>query len=176
MKSNMHIAYIAMGTNVGQKLENLRKSIRLLAENSSIEILDFSSIYETLPFGNNNQENFYNSCIKVETSLSPDLLLQVLKNTEQKIGRKQRERWGPREIDLDLILYDNLILTDDTLTLPHKGLHLRDFVLLPLLEIDSNLIHPEIGVPLMELLSQIKEHTVISKLDEKLIEKEKNFG
>lgn len=176
MQSNEHIAFIALGSNVGSKLENLRESVKILSENNFIEIISSSSVYETLPYGNHNQENFYNSVLKVKTSLTPKELFHTLKNIELKIGRKKREKWGPREIDLDLILYDNLILSDETLTLPHSGLHLRDFVLLPLLEIDRNLIHPEKRIPLKELLNQVNERTVITQLDEKIIEKENNFG
>lgn len=172
---NTHIAYIALGSNVGDKLSNLRKTIKILSENPSVEITDASSVYETLPYGNHNQENFYNAVIKIKTSLSPVELFSFIKNTEIKIGRITREQWGPREIDLDIILYDDLILSDDALTLPHKGMHLRDFVLLPLLEMDSDLIHPVKKVSLKEILNQIKERTIISKLDEKLMNKENSF-
>lgn len=170
-----HIVYIALGSNVGDKLSNIRKTIKILGESPFIEVVKTSSVYETLPYGNHNQENFYNAVIKIRTSLSPIELFSFIKDTEIKIGRITRDRWGPREIDMDIIFYDNLILSDDTLTLPHKGMHLRDFVLLPLIEIDSSLIHPVKKISLKEILNQLKERTIISKLDEQLMDKENSF-
>lgn len=171
-----HIAYIALGSNFGNRLNNLRNALGQLLENESVDLISASSIYESLPFGNHKQQNFYNAAIKIRTSLSHTELFYLLKKIELKTGRKLREHWGPREIDLDIIFFDDLILSDDVLTLPHKGIHLRDFVLMPLVEIDRNLIHPLLKISVSELLNRVKDRTIISKLDETLFKEEKEIG
>ncbi|GMU94686.1 MULTISPECIES: 2-amino-4-hydroxy-6-hydroxymethyldihydropteridine diphosphokinase [Ignavibacterium] len=169
MSSGNHTAFIALGSNVGDRFENIRNAVALLAGNKSIELTAVSSVYETLPFGNHNQQNFYNAVVKIQTSSTVYYLFELLKKIELKLGRLNRSHWGPREIDLDILLFDNLILSDDVLTLPHKGMHLRDFVLLPLIEIDNSVVHPVLRIPLNELLNLVKERTIISKLEEKII-------
>ncbi|MCA2005008.1 MAG: 2-amino-4-hydroxy-6-hydroxymethyldihydropteridine diphosphokinase [Ignavibacterium sp.] len=169
MSSGNHIAYIALGSNVGNRIENIRNAVALMAGNKTITLLAVSSVYETLPFGNQNQQNFFNAVIKIQTSSTAFLLFDLLKKIELKLGRLNRGHWGPREIDLDILLFDDLILNDDALTLPHKGMHLRDFVLLPLVEIDNSVVHPVLRTPLSHLLNLVKERTIISKLEEKII-------
>lgn len=176
MSDKNHIAYIALGSNVGDKVNNLRNSVSYLLESNAVDLILWSSVYESLPYGNHNQQNFFNAVIKIKTSLLPLELFYLLKKTELKVGRQLRERWGPREIDLDILFYDDLILSDDILTLPHKGIHLRDFVLLPLVELDKNFVHPVFRISLSELLNRIKDRTVISKIDETLLKQEKEIG
>lgn len=176
MSYKNHIAYIALGSNVGDRINNLRSAVDYLLESNAIDVILSSSVYESLPYGNHNQHNFYNAAIKIKTSLLPLELFYLLKKTELKVGRQIRERWGPREIDLDILFYDDLILSDDILTLPHKGIHLRDFVLLPLIELDKNLVHPLLRTSLTELLNRVKDRTIISKLDETLLKQEKEIG
>lgn len=176
MSYKNHIAYIALGSNVGDRINNLRSAVDYLLESNAIDVILSSSVYESLPYGNHNQQNFYNAAIKIKTSLLPLELFYLLKKTELKVGRQIRERWGPREIDLDILFYDDLILSDDILTLPHKGIHLRDFVLLPLIELDKNLVHPFLRTSLTELLNRVKDRTIISKLDETLLKQEKEIG
>lgn len=176
MSDKNHIVYIALGSNVGDRINNLRNAVGYLLENNAIDLIQSSSVYESLPYGNHNQQNFYNAVIKIRTSLLPLELFYLLKKTELKVGRQLRERWGPREIDLDILFYDDLILSDDILTLPHKGIHLRDFVLLPLVELDKNFVHPLLRISLTELLNRVKDRTIISKLDETLLKQEKEIG
>lgn len=176
MSDKNHIAYIALGSNVGDRINNLRNAVGYLQESNSISLISSSSVYESLPYGKHNQQNFYNAVIKIRTSLLPLELFYLLKKTELKVGRQLRERWGPREIDLDILFYDDLILADDVLTLPHKGIHLRDFVLLPLVELDKNFIHPSLRISLIELLNRVKDRTIISKIDETLLKQEKEIG
>lgn len=176
MSDKNHIAYIALGSNVGDKINNLRNSVSYLLESNAVDLILCSSVYESLPYGNHNQQNFFNAVIKIKTSLLPLELFYLLKKTELKVGRQLRERWGPREIDLDILFYDDLILSDDILTLPHKGIHLRDFVLLPLVELDKNFVHPVFRISLSELLNRIKDRTIISKIDETLLKQEKEIG
>ncbi|MEJ5263423.1 MAG: 2-amino-4-hydroxy-6-hydroxymethyldihydropteridine diphosphokinase [Ignavibacterium sp.] len=176
MSDQNHIAYIALGSNVGDRLSNLRNALSHLLDNKTVELISTSSVYESLPFGNHNQQNFYNAAIKIRTSLAHNELFYLIKKIELKTGRQLRERWGPREIDLDILFFDDLILSDDVLTLPHKGIHLRDFVLMPLVEIDRNLIHPLLKISVSELLNRVKDRTIISKLDETLLKEEKEIG
>lgn len=176
MSDKNHIAYISLGSNVGDRINNLRSAVGYLLENNAIDLIQSSSVYESLPYGNYNQQNFYNAAIKIKTSLLPLELFYLLKKTELKVGRQLRERWGPREIDLDILFYDDLILSDDILTLPHKGIHLRDFVLLPLVELDKNFVHPLLKISLIELLNRVKDRTIISKLDDTLLKQEKEIG
>lgn len=171
-----HIAFIGIGSNVGNRIENIRKAVSSISENKEVELISVSSVYESLPFGNHNQQNFYNAVIKIQTSLPYFKLFDILKKIELKLGRISREHWGPREIDLDILLFDDLILSDDVLTLPHKGMHLRDFVLLPLAEIDKSAVHPVLKISVSELLNQIQERTIISKIDEKILIQEKEIG
>ncbi len=176
MSDGNHISFIALGSNVGNRMENLRNAVNLLTENESIELISASSVYETTPFGNLNQQNYYNAVIKVKTSFTALALFELLKKTEMKIGRINRGYWQPREIDLDILLFDDLILDNDVLTLPHKAMHLRDFVLMPLIEIDKTLVHPSMKTPLVELLNLVKERTIISKLKDKINNQEKEIG
>lgn len=176
MSSLKHIAFIGIGSNVGNRIENIRKALTFISENREVKLVAVSSVYESLPFGNHNQQNFYNAVIKVHTSLNHYKLFDFLKKLELKLGRISREHWGPREIDLDILLFDDLILSDDVLTLPHKGMHLRDFVLLPLAEIDKSVVHPVLKISVNDLLNQIKDRTIISKIDEKILIQEKEIG
>lgn len=174
--SKQNKAFIGIGSNVGNRIENIRKAVNLLSQNQNVELIAVSSVYESLPYGNSNQENFYNAVIKIQTSLSHYKLFELLKQLELQIGRLHREHWGPREIDLDILLFNNLILSDDVLTLPHKGMHLRDFVLLPLAEIDRKVIHPVYKLTADQLLNKIKNRTIISKIDENILKEEKEIG
>ncbi|MCL6493951.1 MAG: 2-amino-4-hydroxy-6-hydroxymethyldihydropteridine diphosphokinase [Ignavibacterium sp.] len=176
MSDKNHIAYIALGSNVGDRINNLRNAVGYLLESNAVDLISSSSVYESLPYGNHNQQKFYNAVIKIRTSLLPLELFYLLKKTELKVGRQLRERWGPREIDLDILFYDDLILANDVLTLPHKGIHLRDFVLLPLVELDRNFIHPSLRISLIELLNRVQDRTIISKIDETLLKQEKEIG
>lgn len=171
-----HIAFIGIGSNVGNRIENIRKAVSSISENREVELIAVSSVYESLPFGNHNQQNFYNAVIKVQTSLNHYELFDFLKKLELKVGRISRGHWGPREIDLDILLFDDLILSGDVLILPHKGMHLRDFVLLPLAEIDKSVVHPVLKISVNELLNQVKDRTIISKIDEKILIQEKEIG
>ncbi|MFN3695220.1 MAG: 2-amino-4-hydroxy-6-hydroxymethyldihydropteridine diphosphokinase [Ignavibacterium sp.] len=171
-----HIAFIGIGSNVGNRIENIRKAVSSISENKEVELISASSVYESLPFGNHNQKNFFNAVIKLKTSLTHYELFDFLKKLELKLGRISREHWGPREIDLDILLFDDLILSDDVLTLPHKGMHVRDFVLLPLAEIDKSVVHPVLKISVNELLNQVKDRTIISKIDEKILLREEEIG
>lgn len=135
----MSIVYLAIGSNLGDRHENIETAKMLLLENN-INILHCSSIIETIPAGGPpDQPNFLNGVIKIETNLNPDDLLDLLKTIESKLGRKKTVRNGPRTIDLDILLYDQLKYQTEQLTIPHPRMLKRDFVMNPLKEIDPQL-------------------------------------
>lgn len=131
-------AYLSVGSNIGDRLNNIVQAVNLLRSNKRIYNVTVSSVYETEPVGNVEQQNFYNIGIKIETDLDPFLLLETLHDIEQKLHRKRLVRWGPRTIDLDIIDYENYQIKTDILTLPHKERDNRKFVLEPLLEISKD--------------------------------------
>ncbi len=136
----MPLCYIAFGSNVGNRIDYILKAINLLKNYGQIR--NISTIYISQPWGNTEQEEFLNGVLEFSTTLDPINLLKNLKDIEQKVGRKARQRWGPREIDLDILLYENHIIKFSFLQIPHLYLTVRDFFLFPLLEISPNLTHP----------------------------------
>lgn len=132
------VVYIGIGTNIGTHSARLRRLNQcLLAINRypATKVLAVSSLYETPPWGNLNQDSFYNGVLAIRTHLNPHNLLSLLKNTELRLGRQHRERWGPREIDLDILLANGLRLRTYRLEIPHPQIAHRNFVLIPLREI-----------------------------------------
>jgi 2-amino-4-hydroxy-6-hydroxymethyldihydropteridine diphosphokinase len=128
-------------------------------------------LFETKPLGNKNQENFINAVIKISTDYSLIELFHFLKNIETELGRNTTEKWGDREIDIDILFYDNIIYSDNIITVPHRGIIHRDFVLVPLCEIEPQLIHPELNQKICDITVPGSEKCVIRKLSENLLEK-----
>lgn len=135
-------AYIALGSNMGDRRNNLVKSLDLLFTEPGIKLLACSSIYETEPVGGPDQGPFLNACLAVKTDLPPVKLLKHMLSVEDKMKRVRQQRWGPRIIDLDLLVYADLVMDTPFLQLPHPRLTERDFVLIPLAEIAPDLIIP----------------------------------
>ena len=129
----------------------------MLDKTQDLDDLAVSSIYETEPEGYEDQDWFANAVAKIETALPPRELLRLLKEIEKTIGRRESVRWGPREIDLDLLLYDQLCLEDSDITIPHPRMHQRDFVLRPLADIAADAVHPVFGKSVAELLATLSE-------------------
>lgn len=140
MKTNQHIAFLGLGTNVGDKKKNLKEAIGKLQE--KISNIQVSKFYETEPWGYKNQDKFLNAAIRGTTFLSPSDLLKLIKFIEKEVGRVERFKWGPREIDIDILFYDDLIYKNNFLTIPHPFLQEREFVLKPLVDLDPNFVHP----------------------------------
>jgi 2-amino-4-hydroxy-6-hydroxymethyldihydropteridine diphosphokinase len=149
----MSIAYIGIGSNLGNREENCERAIFLLEENG-IRVINRSSKIETEPWGFKNQPRFINMVIEIETDIEPKELLNLLKKIEIEIGRRPSFRWGPRMIDLDLLLYGDLVIKTPELEIPHPGTYNRDFVLKPLTEIAPNKVHPVIKKSFKEILLQ----------------------
>lgn len=157
----LNIAFIGIGSNEGNKIDNIKSAITLINDLPNCSIEKISSLYETLPFGDVKQDNFLNAVIKISISLNPQELFSELKKIEQKLGRIVREKWGPREIDLDILLFNDLIYSDEIITLPHKGIIYRDFVLVPLIEIEPELIHPVYNKKMTDFVSGLKTKNII---------------
>ncbi|NWF98975.1 MAG: 2-amino-4-hydroxy-6-hydroxymethyldihydropteridine diphosphokinase [Nitrospirae bacterium] len=152
----MSTVYLGIGSNLGDRVDNCKRAIELLKEEGII-IQKESSIYETEPWGVKEQPIFVNMVIEAETVMEPFDLLRVLKNIEKKMGRKETFHWGPRIIDLDILLYDNMVINNEKLNIPHKNMHERYFVLKPLSEIAGDIRHPVLQLNIKELLQRIKK-------------------
>ena len=159
-----HIAYIAIGSNIGNPRDNCIEAIREISKKDSIKIISKSSFYQTSPIGPIHQEWFINSAIKINTSLTPIKLLTNLLNIESSMGRVRKEKWGPRLIDLDLLFYDNQILNQEKIIIPHPEISKRNFVLIPLCEIAENLNHPTLKKNIKTLLQESTDNAKVNKL------------
>ena len=149
-----HTAYIALGSNLGDKEANLRRALELLAERG-VEVVRPSSFICTEPYGVTDQPQFLNAVCEVRTSLAPLELLHTLLDIEQEMGRVRLRHWGERNIDLDLLLYEDVVMDTPELKLPHPDMQNRDFVLLPLVEIAPELVHPTLGKSIIEIKDKI---------------------
>lgn len=146
-------AHLLLGTNLGNKFENLDKAKNLLQERVGF-VQKESSIYETEAWGNTNQPSFLNKVVLIETSINPvDLLVKILK-IEEDLGRIRFEKWGERIIDIDILYYNSIVITEDDLVIPHPEIENRRFTLEPLVEISPEFIHPTLKSTNQELLNQ----------------------
>lgn len=127
-----------------------------------------SSVYETDPVGNANQARFLNAVVEIETTLRPDELILYVKQVEQETGRTSRERWAPREIDIDILLYDGLVYAGETLQVPHPELEHRRFVLVPFTEIAPDVVHPVSGLTMEELSHHLRDGNRVVKTSYKI--------
>jgi 2-amino-4-hydroxy-6-hydroxymethyldihydropteridine diphosphokinase len=152
------LVFLGLGSNMGDRLAHLRAAVEALEPAYQIERL--SSAYETAPQLVTDQPAFYNLVCAGRTSLTPQDLLRFLKTLEARLGRQLRYRYGPREIDLDILLYGNLVLATEDLTIPHPRLAERAFVLVPLAEIAPDLLHPVLKRPIRELAAQVSDQPV----------------
>lgn len=149
----MSRVYLAMGTNLGDRMLNLAHALTLLPP--AVKLLRCSRVYETPPWGYLDQPDFLNMAIEGETTLEPLMLLDWLKLLEEKIGRKKSERYGPRLIDLDILFFDDLQMQSERLEIPHPRLAERAFVLVPLADLVPDLVHPVAHATIRELLAKV---------------------
>jgi len=148
-------AYIAIGSNVGDRARHLIEARDALASLPDTELTAQSRVYETAPMGPVEQGAFLNAVVQLDTGAQPEALLDHLLEIERAHGRERRERWGPRTLDLDLLLYGQEVVATDRLTVPHPEMHERSFVLQPLCDIAPDVIHPQLGQRMDALLQAL---------------------
>lgn len=152
-----HTAYIGMGANMGEKEENLKLAIDLINQSKFTRVTRVSEFYETKPVGYVDQDNFMNCAVEVKTLLSPRELVRFLLNIEKELKRERIVRWGPRTIDLDVLLYDDIITSLEEIIIPHPRMHERMFVLKPLSDIAPYVLHPILNRRIFELAGDLSK-------------------
>ena len=152
---SMATVYIGIGSNLGDREDNCRRALELLEE-AGVRVTKRSSMHETEPWGVADQPRFINMAASLETELQPLALLELLKRTEKLMGREETARYGPRLIDLDILLYDSLVLREAGIEIPHPQMHEREFVIAPLSEIAPDALHPVLKKTVSELLAGLK--------------------
>jgi len=135
-----HTAYLSIGSNMGDRKKYLDDGIEYIKKNTSVRVLKVSEYIETKPYGKTDQDDFLNGAVKLETLLTPHELLDLLHDAENAAGRERIEHWGPRTLDMDILLYDDITLADEDLIIPHPDMMNRDFVLTPLREIAPGIV------------------------------------
>jgi 2-amino-4-hydroxy-6-hydroxymethyldihydropteridine diphosphokinase len=146
-----NIAYLSLGSNMGNRYNHLTEAIQILRTYPEIQLVNFSSIYETDPVGYEDQDLFLNMVIKIKTNWSAEQLLEICLKTESELGRKREIRWGPRTVDLDILLYNQDNIKTEKLMIPHPRMLERAFVITPLLEICQSGEIPGINIPINQL-------------------------
>ena len=159
----MNVVYFLLGSNLNYPLEQLDTARTAIAAQIG-SISHSSSIYRTAAWGLQEQPDFFNQVIQVESELSPETCMQKALNIEEQMGRKRKEKYGPRTIDIDLLLYNNLQLNTTELVIPHPEICHRRFTLVPLCEIDPGLLHPVNGCSMKELLMNCEDHLPVDKI------------
>jgi 2-amino-4-hydroxy-6-hydroxymethyldihydropteridine diphosphokinase len=153
--------YLGLGSNLGDKAGNLRRALTLLAAVPEVTIVRQSRFYETPPWGDVQQDTFLNAVAEMATTLDPRALLSRLKEIERQMGREPTRRWGPRIIDLDILLFNDVVVATPDLVIPHAHLRERAFMLVPLLELAPDLVDPLTRVPFKHYLESVPEKDAI---------------
>ncbi len=155
----MAIVYLCLGSNSGDRLKLIEQAVSFLNLAQDIKLIRTSALYETEPWGVKEQNWFLNMAVEIKTSLSPQDLLVKLQNIERTLGRNRDEevRWGERPIDIDIIFYDKAVIESSLLTIPHKYMHKRAFVLVPLLELIPDFVHPAFNITISQLYDNLEE-------------------
>lgn len=156
-------AFLGIGSNIGERISFIENSIREIGNIPSTEIMRISSVYETEPWGNTDQEYFLNCVLKVKTGLTAYNLLDEIKAIEIRTGRVNSGKWNEREIDIDLLFYGKEIISTDKMNIPHLQIEHRNFVLIPLAEISPDYVHPVFNKTVSELLSETKDNLKVIK-------------
>jgi len=155
----MKTAFLSLGSNIGDKIGYIQQAYKMLNFTDNIHVKTCSSFYETEPSGNKNQDWFVNVALEIETSLSANELLETCLKIETKLGRQRIEsqKWQPRTIDIDIIFYGETTIATEFLQVPHKEVHKRAFVLVPMLELNPDFVHPIIGKTILEMHSDLED-------------------
>lgn len=156
----MITAYIALGSNLNTPVEQLHAALNAISQLPNTHLVTASSFYKSKPLGPQDQPDYVNAVVKIKTELRPLALLDELQRIENEQGRVRLRRWGERTLDLDILLYGNEIIQNERLTIPHYDMHNREFVIVPLFEIASDLVLPNTQ-PLADLVKQFDDHKMI---------------
>jgi 2-amino-4-hydroxy-6-hydroxymethyldihydropteridine diphosphokinase len=159
----MHTAYLLIGGNLGDRLQNLQSAVEYIEEKCG-DIISISSIYETAAWGVTDQPSFLNQVVVLNTELTPPDLMSMLLGIENEMGRVRQEKMGPRTIDIDILLIDDLQIRSDSLTIPHPSLHARRFALTPLAEVAATKVHPGKNKTIAELLTDCPDSLAVTKI------------
>ena len=155
----MHQVFLSLGTNIDQRYHNLRQALSVLSD--IVTVTAVSAVYETAPWGMTDQPSFLNACLGGHSEHSPQPLLAAIKQLERTLGRTPTVKWGPRLIDIDILLYDQACIDDETLTIPHPFLHERAFVLIPLCDIAADVTHPRLGKTISALATAVDKDGIV---------------
>lgn len=169
----MNRVYLGLGSNLGEREAYIEKALDSLENTGSCRITAVSPVYETSPFGEPDQNNFLNFVIEIETGFDLPGILGSCKMIEKFVGRIKRSKWGPREIDIDILLFNDEVFESESLSIPHKDLINRDFFLKPILDINGDIVHPASGVPLKSFYNELK-NTYIENIYYKQIKPDAN--
>ena len=156
MPRPLKTAWLGLGSNLGNPREQLKSACERL-EKDGVEIVKYSSVWDTKPWGKMDQPDFVNQVLQVKTDLGPLELLSLIQGIENGMGRVRKELWGPRSIDIDILFYEDTIMDTPQLTLPHPYVHLRQFCLEPLCEVEPDLVHPILKQTMKELNEALKQ-------------------
>ncbi|MCX2742535.1 2-amino-4-hydroxy-6-hydroxymethyldihydropteridine diphosphokinase [Mangrovivirga sp. M17] len=158
--------YLLLGTNLGERKENLKIATQKI-EDQIGQILNYSSIYETAAWGKTDQPNFYNAVLEIEADISPDNLINKCLSIEKEMGRKRIEKWAERLIDIDILYMDDWIVKTNDLQIPHPRIQDRAFTLIPMNELDKNFKHPVLLKTQLDLLKSCSDKLEVKKIDKK---------
>ncbi|MBN1638660.1 MAG: 2-amino-4-hydroxy-6-hydroxymethyldihydropteridine diphosphokinase [Ignavibacteriales bacterium] len=156
--------FLGLGSNLGNRRENLFLALAELENDKYIFVEKISTIYETKPIGLEKQNNFYNCVVKIQSFYKPYELLETLKEIEKKLGREETIKWGPRIIDIDIIFYNDVLIDDENLSIPHKEFDKRDFFIIPMKELDENFINPKNRIVIKNIMVDENNLTILEKV------------
>ncbi len=157
--------FLGLGSNIGNREKHILKAIEFIKNISGIIFLRCSSFYETAPWGIEVQNNFINCVIKISSEIEPKELFRILKDIELKCGRQKRDKWTEREIDIDILFYGDIVYEKDGIIIPHKEISNRNFVLIPMKELEPDLIHPVTKKTISEILLETGDKLMCKKIN-----------
>lgn len=157
--------FLGLGSNIGNREKHISDAIEFIKNISGSEFLRCSSFFESAPWGNKLQDNFINCVVEISSEIAPEELFLILKDIEIKCGRQKREKWAEREIDIDILFYGNLVFEKEGLNIPHKEICNRNFVLIPMNELEPGLIHPVYKKSISEILSETGDISECKKIN-----------